>query len=57
MPESRPVRGCCPHDCQDTCSWIAHVEDGRVTRMEGAKDHPFTRGALRTCAAWWRGRR
>ncbi|HSM03854.1 MAG TPA: molybdopterin-dependent oxidoreductase [Longimicrobiales bacterium] len=46
MPESRPVRGCCPHDCQDTCSWIAHVEDGRVTRMEGAKDHPFTRGAL-----------
>jgi anaerobic selenocysteine-containing dehydrogenase len=43
---SRRVRGCCPLDCQDTCSWIAHVEEGRVVRVEGAKDHPFTRGAL-----------
>ncbi len=25
---------------------IAHVVDGRVVRLEGAKDHPFTRGAL-----------
>lgn len=40
------VRGCCPLDCQDTCSWIAHVENGRVVRVEGAKDHPITRGAL-----------
>ncbi|WP_411277376.1 molybdopterin-dependent oxidoreductase [Gaiella sp.] len=40
------MRGCCPLDCQDTCSWVAHVEEGRVVRVEGAKDHPFTRGAL-----------
>ncbi len=40
------VKGCCPLDCQDTCAWVAHVEDGRVARVEGAKDHPFTRGAL-----------
>jgi anaerobic selenocysteine-containing dehydrogenase len=40
------VRGCCPLDCQDTCSWVAHVENGRVVRVEGAKDHPITRGAL-----------
>lgn len=33
-------------DCQDTCSWLAHVEDGRVVRVEGRKDHPVTRGAL-----------
>jgi anaerobic selenocysteine-containing dehydrogenase len=50
VPQSAPtsgrVRGCCPLDCQDTCSWVAHVEDGRVVRVEGAKDHPFTRGAL-----------
>lgn len=45
-PEMRHVRGCCPLDCQDTCSWIAHVRDGRVVRVEGAKDHPFTRGAV-----------
>ena len=40
------VRGCCPLDCQDTCSWVAHVQDGRVVRVEGAKEHPITRGAL-----------
>lgn len=46
MLASAAVRGCCPLDCQDTCSWVAHVEDGRVVRIEGAKDHPITRGAL-----------
>ena len=42
------VKGCCPLDCQDSCAWIAHVEDGRVVRIEGAKDHPVTRGVLCT---------
>jgi anaerobic selenocysteine-containing dehydrogenase len=46
MSERRLVKGCCPHDCQDTCSWVAHVEDDRVVRVEGARDHPFTRGVL-----------
>ncbi len=46
MADVREVIGCCPLDCQDTCSWVAHVEDGRVVRVEGAKDHPFTRGVL-----------
>jgi len=46
MPETLRVKGCCPLDCQDTCSWVAHVVEGRVTRMEGSREHPFTRGAL-----------
>ncbi|HUG29081.1 MAG TPA: molybdopterin-dependent oxidoreductase [Candidatus Limnocylindria bacterium] len=46
LVQTGTVRGCCPLDCQDTCSWLAHVEDGRVVRVEGAKDHPITRGAL-----------
>jgi anaerobic selenocysteine-containing dehydrogenase len=46
MSLPRAVTGCCPLDCQDTCSWVAHVEDDRVVRLEGARDHPFTRGAL-----------
>lgn len=46
MPETREVRGCCPLDCQDTCAWIATVEDGRVVSVRGDKEHPFTRGAL-----------
>jgi anaerobic selenocysteine-containing dehydrogenase len=40
------VKGCCPLDCPDSCAWTAHVEDGRVVRVEGVKEHPFTRGVL-----------
>ena len=46
MDNFKHIKGCCPLDCQDTCAWTAHVEDGRVVRVEGAKDHPFTRGVL-----------
>jgi len=46
MMDTKQVIGCCPLDCADTCSWVADVEDGRVTRVSGAKDHPFTRGVL-----------
>ena len=46
MPDTQMVKGCCPLDCQDTCSWVAHVADGRVVRVEGAREHPITRGAL-----------
>ena len=46
MAKITEVRGCCPLDCQDSCSWVATVEDGRVIRVEGARDHPFTRGVL-----------
>jgi anaerobic selenocysteine-containing dehydrogenase len=42
----REIKGCCPLDCQDTCAWVAHVEDDKVVRVEGARDHPFTRGML-----------
>lgn len=46
MEALRVVRGCCPLDCQDTCAWLAHVQDGRVVRVEGDPEHPYTRGAL-----------
>ncbi|MFP6741851.1 MAG: molybdopterin-dependent oxidoreductase [Alphaproteobacteria bacterium] len=46
MIEKREIKGCCPLDFQDTCAWVAHVEDDKVVRVEGAKDHPFTRGML-----------
>jgi anaerobic selenocysteine-containing dehydrogenase len=41
MPTIRTV---CAHDCPDMCSILAHVEDGRVVRIEGDPDHPFTAG-------------
>ena len=40
------MRGTCPMDCPDTCSWIVTVKDGKAIRLRGDPDHPFTRGAL-----------
>ena len=40
------VRGACPHDCPDTCAWIATVADGVVTKVRGDRDHPVTAGHL-----------
>ncbi|MGG4494883.1 molybdopterin-containing oxidoreductase family protein [Brevibacillus reuszeri] len=36
----------CPHDCPDTCSIIAQVEEDKVISTKGDPAHPFTRGAL-----------
>lgn len=43
---TRVIRTVCPHDCPDQCSMLAHVEDGRLVRVEGDPEHPFTRGFL-----------
>ncbi len=36
----------CNRDCPDACGIVATVEDGRVLRIRGDKDHPVTRGFL-----------
>jgi anaerobic selenocysteine-containing dehydrogenase len=38
------IRTVCAHDCPDMCSLLAHVEDGRVVKIEGDPDQPFTAG-------------
>lgn len=45
-PDSGVVHCVCPHDCADTCSVLAHVEHGRLVRVEGNPDHPVTSGFL-----------
>ena len=45
MPIDR-IRGACPLDCPDTCSWIVTVEGGQAVALRGDPDHPFTRGSL-----------
>lgn len=40
------IRGACPLDCPDTCSWIVTVKDGQAVALRGDPDHPYTRGAL-----------
>src|SRR5712664_3875660 len=38
------VRIVCAHDCPDMCSLLAEVEDGRVKRIKGDPEQPFTAG-------------
>jgi anaerobic selenocysteine-containing dehydrogenase len=38
------IRVVCAHDCPDLCSLLAHVENGKVVRVQGDPDHPFTAG-------------
>ena len=40
------VRGACPLDCPDTCSWEVTVENGQAIDLHGTRDHPFTQGNL-----------
>jgi len=36
----------CTLDCPDGCGIVAHVKDGRVVKLEGHREHEFTRGYL-----------
>ncbi len=38
------VRVVCAHDCPDMCSLLARVENGRVVRIDGDPEQPFTAG-------------
>jgi anaerobic selenocysteine-containing dehydrogenase len=40
----KSVRVVCAHDCPDMCSLIAHVENGKVVRVQGDAEHPYTAG-------------
>lgn len=41
----KTVRTTCALDCHDACGIEADVEDGRIVRLRGAKDHPYTRAS------------
>ena len=42
----KTIRTTCALDCQDACGIDADVEDGRIVRLRGAVDHPYTEGFL-----------
>src|SRR3954465_14972064 len=46
MPAPEIRKTVCNRDCPDTCAIVAHVEDGRVTRIGGDPSHPVTQGFL-----------
>src|SRR6266852_4427926 len=45
-PDERQIRGACPLDCPDTCSWIVTVKNGEAVALRGDPAHPYTRGSL-----------
>lgn len=42
------VKGACPHDCPDTCSFLTTVENGIALKVQGNPEHRHTDGALCT---------
>jgi anaerobic selenocysteine-containing dehydrogenase len=40
------IRGACPLDCPDTCSWIVTIKNGEPIALGGDSAHPYTRGSL-----------
>lgn len=40
------IKTTCFHDCYDACGMIATVRDGRVVKLGGDPDNPYTRGFL-----------
>ena len=43
MKECKSV---CPYDCPDACGLILTVDENKVTKVRGNKEHAFTRGTL-----------
>lgn len=39
-------RTACNRDCPDACEVLVTIDDGRMTRLQGSKSHPITRGFL-----------
>lgn len=46
MADRERHRTLCNRDCPDACGIVATVIDGRVTKLEGDREHPVTRGFL-----------
>src|SRR5258708_39835497 len=46
VPGAAQIRGACPLDCPDTCSWIVTVKNGEPVELRGDPAHPYTRGSL-----------
>jgi anaerobic selenocysteine-containing dehydrogenase len=39
-------RAVCTKDCPDTCGLLVEVEDGRITKVKGDPEHPYTQGFI-----------
>ena len=42
----KEYKSVCPYDCPDACGLILIVDENKVTKVRGNKEHAFTRGTL-----------
>lgn len=42
----KEYKSVCPYDCPDACGLILTVDDNKVIKVRGNKEHSFTRGTL-----------
>jgi len=43
----KQIKGCCPHNCPDTCGWVVTLDDGGApVKIAGDPEHPYTQGWL-----------
>ncbi|UCE11521.1 MAG: molybdopterin-dependent oxidoreductase [Candidatus Thorarchaeota archaeon] len=42
--ETRKLHSACALNCPDICAYIVHIEEGRIVRLEGDPEHPYTLG-------------
>ena len=45
-PNREMIRTTCPRDCYDACGMVAAVDDGRIKKIIGDRDHHVTQGSL-----------
>ena len=42
----KEYKSVCPYDCPDACGLILTVDDNKVIKVRGNREHAFTRGTL-----------
>jgi anaerobic selenocysteine-containing dehydrogenase len=43
---AKEFKSACPLNCWDSCGFHVTVEDGKVTKVDGDKSHPITKGKI-----------
>ncbi|EFK06973.1 molybdopterin oxidoreductase [delta proteobacterium NaphS2] len=44
MADAKKIITTCTRDCPNTCGLVARVENNRLVKLTGSKEHPLTRG-------------
>jgi len=40
------ARSICPFDCPDACGLLVEIDDGRIRKVRGDREHPYSQGSL-----------